>query len=147
VHALFLAEGDRFVATAAFHVFEMYSAHVGGQSVRTVWSAPRIEYERVNAKGTLRGVAGSASLKERTLTLTVVNPHVSQPLEAEIGVRGAAAATVSATTITASDVHVHHTFQRPGAVRARSEPAQPMRAGVMVYTFAPASVTRLTIGI
>ena len=39
LHSLFLAHEDRFLATPTFDVFEMYGAHVGGQAVRTVFSA------------------------------------------------------------------------------------------------------------
>ena len=42
LQSLFLADGDRFVTTPTFHVFEAYGAHVGGQSVRTLVSAPSI---------------------------------------------------------------------------------------------------------
>jgi hypothetical protein len=45
LHSLFLAHEDRFVATPTFAVFEMYGAHVGGDAVRTVCSAPRISYQ------------------------------------------------------------------------------------------------------
>ena len=34
LHSLFLADGDRFVATPNFHVFEMYRPHHGAKSVR-----------------------------------------------------------------------------------------------------------------
>jgi alpha-N-arabinofuranosidase len=147
LHSLFLADGDRFVPTPTFHVFQLYKPHVGGQAVRTVWSAPPIGYTRVNAEGSLRGVAGSASLHDRTLTLTVVNPHISEPLTAEIGVRGRSDGNVTAMTIAEADVHAHNTFDRPEAVRPRAVPAQPMRAGVIVHSFAPASVTRLTVAL
>jgi alpha-N-arabinofuranosidase len=58
--------------------------------VRTVFSAPRIQYQRVNSTGSLWGLAGSASVKDKTLTLTVGNPHVSELRSVEIAVRGAA---------------------------------------------------------
>ena len=145
LQSLFLADGDSIVATPTFHVFELYGAHVGGQSVRTVWSAPPIAYERVNAKGSLRGVAGSASVNGRTITLTVVNPHAAQPLTAEIGVRAVSVADVRAVTMAAAELHAHNTFASPEAVRPQVERADSMRGGVLVHTFRPASVTRLTL--
>jgi alpha-N-arabinofuranosidase len=90
LQSLFLAHEDRFVATPTFHVFEMYAAHVGGQSVRTAAAAPRISYARVNDQGSFWGLEGSASIKDKRLTLTVVNPHVSEARETEIAIRGAA---------------------------------------------------------
>ena len=35
LQSLFLADGDKFVTTPTYHVFDLYGAHVGGQSVRT----------------------------------------------------------------------------------------------------------------
>src|SRR6185295_14458515 len=46
IHSLFLAYEDKFVATPNYHVFEMYAAHQGGQSVRTLFSAPAVAFQR-----------------------------------------------------------------------------------------------------
>jgi alpha-L-arabinofuranosidase len=145
LQSLFLADEDRFVTTPVFHVFEMYGAHVGGRAVRTVFAAPRLSYERVKDKGSLWGLAGSASVKDRTLTLTVVNPHVSEARETEIAVLGAAAGSARAMTIAAPDIHAHNTFERPKEVAPREDRVDAPRSGVLTYRFPPASVTRLTI--
>ena len=145
LQSLFLADGDRFVATPTFHVFEMYGAHAGGQSVRTVFSAPRLSYPRVTDTGSFWGLGGSASVQARTLTLTVVNPHLSEAREAEIVVRGGRAAGARVTTIAAGDVHAHNTFDRPTAVVPMAGAPLTLRDGVAVHRFPPASVTRLTI--
>jgi alpha-L-arabinofuranosidase len=145
LQSLFLADEDRFVATPVFHVFETYGAHVGGRAVRTVFSAPRISYERVNTRGSIWGLAGSATLKDRTLTLTVVNPHVSQPMTTEIAVLGAAPAAATAKVLAAPDIHAHNTFDRPDTVRARDETVGPVRSGVLTHVLPAASVTRLTL--
>jgi alpha-L-arabinofuranosidase len=145
LHSLFLAHEDRFLATPTFHVFETYGAHAGGQAVRSIFSAPRTPYDRVNAKGSMWTLGGSASIKDRTLTVTVVNTHVAEPREAEIVVRGASPATVRATRIAAEDIHAHNTFARPDAVRPVDVPVTAPGKGVIVHTFPAASVTRLTI--
>jgi alpha-N-arabinofuranosidase len=145
LQSLFLADEDRFVATPVFHVFEMYGAHVGGRAVRAEFSAPRISYERVKDKGSLWGLAGSASVKDKTLTLTVVNPHVSEPRETEIAVRGAAIAAARATTLTAPDIHAHNTFDRPRDVQPREDKTGAAQGGVLVHRFPPASVTRVSL--
>ncbi len=145
LHSLFLAHEDRFVATPAFHVFETYGAHVGGRSVRTTCSAPRISYDRVNGKGSVWGLAGSASVKDKTLTVTAVNPHVTEPREAEIAVRGASIAGARAVTIADPDIHAHNTFDRPDAVKPRPDTVAVARGASLTYRFPPASVTRLTL--
>ncbi|HKC13908.1 MAG TPA: alpha-L-arabinofuranosidase C-terminal domain-containing protein, partial [Vicinamibacteria bacterium] len=83
--------------------------------------------------------------KGQSLTLTVVNPHVSEAREAEIAVRGGAVASVRATTLTADDIHAHNSFDRPRAVEPKESAASPPRDGVVVHRFAPASVSRLTM--
>jgi len=145
LHSLFLAHEDRFVATPNFHVFEMYGAHAGGQSLRTLFSAPGVTYERAAGKGSLWGLAGSASLKDKTLTLTVTNPHVAEPREAEIAVRGAAVASGRATVLAADDIHAHNSFDQPAAVKARDGGPVTVGGGAFVHRFPPASVTRLTL--
>ncbi|HEV7499929.1 MAG TPA: alpha-L-arabinofuranosidase C-terminal domain-containing protein [Vicinamibacteria bacterium] len=145
LQSLFLADGDRFVATPTFHVFEMYGAHAGGQSVRTVFSAPTVEYDRVAGKGTFWGLGGSASVKGRVLTLTVVNPHATETRETEIAVRGGRAGTARVTTLAADDIHAHNTFERPTAVVPVEGAGLTLRDGIVVHRFPPASVTRLSI--
>jgi alpha-N-arabinofuranosidase len=148
LQSLFLADQERFLVTPTFHVFEMYKPHAGGQSVRSVFSAPRIAYQRVNATGSFWGLAGSASLQDRTLTLTVVNPHVSEPREAQIALQGgtfAASGAPAALTLAAADVHAHNTFDRPNAVEPRADRVGAVQNGVLTHRFPPASVTRVTI--
>ena len=123
----------------------MYGAHVGGRAVRSVFSAPRIGYARVTGPATMWGLGGSASLRDRTLTLTVVNPHISEPSAAEIVVRAATVKTVRAAVIAAADIHAHNTFDRPDTVRQRETPAGPASGATLAHTFPPASVTRLTM--
>ena len=55
LQSLFLANEDRFVTTPTFDVFELYAAHVGGRGVRSVFSAPRVSYARVNGAGLALG--------------------------------------------------------------------------------------------
>ena len=152
LQSLFLAHEDKFLATPTFDVFEMYGAHVGGESVRAVFSAPRIQYQRVNATGSIWGLAGSASIKDRTLTVTLVNPHVSEPRSVEIAVRGAAAASAEAVVLRAPDVtggergHSRAQHIRTAARRQpRPQKVDAPKAGMLVHELSPASVTRLTL--
>jgi alpha-N-arabinofuranosidase len=147
LHSLFLATEDRFLATPTFDVFEMYGAHVGGQAVRATFSAPRITYQRVNGAGSFWGLAGSASVKDKTLTLTVVNPHVSEKRPVEIAIRGASPAAAKALVLAAPDIHAHNTFDQPRNVRPRDQPVDPPRDGLLAVDLQPASVTRFTMAL
>jgi len=144
LQSLFLAHEDKFVLTPTFHVFEMYGAHQGSQSLRTIFSAPRSAYTRNGQPATVRGLSGSASLRDRTMILTITNPDVSQTREAEIAIRGATIKAIKATTLSAGDIHDHNSFDNPRRVEPKDE-AVAVKSGTLVYRFAPASVTRLQI--
>ena len=88
LQSLFLAHEDKFCVTPTYHVFDMFSAHQGANSVRTVFAAPSTTYSRNGTPTTVRGLNGSASLNGNVLTLTVTNPSMDQPREAEIAFRG-----------------------------------------------------------
>jgi alpha-N-arabinofuranosidase len=145
IHSLFLADGDRFVRTPSYHVFAMYAPHQGAGAVRTVISAPSVRW--TNAEKAAReiwGLNGSASLADRRLTLTVTNPHLGEPRETEIAVRGGTMRAVRATSLTARDPHEVNTFERPDAIAPRQADVA-VRGAPLVYTFPPASVTKLEI--
>ena len=77
LNSLYLAHEDKFCVTPVGHVFAMYAAHQGGQCLRTIFSAPAVNYDRDGKPASFWGLNGSASLHDKELVLTVVNPHVS----------------------------------------------------------------------
>jgi alpha-N-arabinofuranosidase len=144
LNALFLAHQDRFVVTPNFHVFDLYAAHQGAQAVRAEFAAPDVAYDRDGKLAYFWGLKGSASLKDRSLVLTVVNPHLTQARQTEIAVRGGSVGSVVAVGLAESDVHAHNAFAQPDAVRPRNMAVAAARGGVVHFTFPPASVVRLS---
>jgi alpha-N-arabinofuranosidase len=151
INTLFLAVEDRFVATPIFHVFDMYKSHQGGRSLRLVCDAPEISVGpngvRPAGEGAgkrLWGLAGSASLHGKTLVVTVVNSHVSDPRTAEVSLRGGMAKSAHATVLAEPDIHAHNDFDHPNAVTPKGEPAS-VSGSRFSWTFKPASVTKLEI--
>jgi alpha-N-arabinofuranosidase len=146
LQGLFLAHEDKFAVTPTYHVFEMYAAHQGAESLRTIFSAPRPSYTRNGQPASIRGLSGSASLQGKEIVLTVTNPDHSQAREAEIAVRGATIKAVGVTTLTSSDVHAYNSFDNPRRIEPKQGQVTP-KSGTLVYDFAPASVTRLQISL
>jgi alpha-N-arabinofuranosidase len=144
INAVFAAQGDKFITTTVFNVFEMYAAHQGGTALRTEFSAPEARYEHEGKPGVFWGLKGSASLKGKTLTLTAVNPDVSQPRETEIVLRGAKAASATAIVLAASDIHAHNTFDHPDQVTTRSAEVG-LHPNSLSFTFPPASVVKIEV--
>jgi alpha-N-arabinofuranosidase len=144
LNSLYLAHEDKFVVTPVGHVFAMYAAHQGGQGLRTIFSAPAIQYDRDGKPASFWGLKGSASVRDKELTLTVVNPNVSNPCEAEIALRGAGLKSGSATTLTNSDIHAHNTFDQKQVVVPETKTVE-INGRTLVHTFPPASVTKLAL--
>ena len=142
LHSLFIAHEDKFIVTPTYYVFEMYAAHQGAQSVRTNISSSRLSYTRNGKPATMPGLNGSASLRDRTLTLTVTNPDPNAARETEINLHGAAIKEARITTLTAKDIHAHNSFDNPRAIEPQPSQAT-LKGGALVYNFAPASVTKL----
>ena len=145
IQSLFLAHEDQFVVTPTYHVFAMYAPHQGARAVRTLVTAPPLSW--IDGQGRthpLWGLNGSASVANGRLIVTVTNPHLREPREAEVAVRGAAIRSVRATTLAAREIHDHNTFDQPQNVVPRSADVAA-RGSPFPYRFPAASVTQLEI--
>jgi alpha-N-arabinofuranosidase len=143
LQSLFLAHEDKFCVTPTYHVFDLYSAHQGARSVRTVVAAPQTTYSRNGQSASFRGLNGSASVKGNQLTLTVTNPWMDQAQEAEIVIRGGTPRAVTAMLLAETDAHAHNSFEAPRAVEPKTA-AVTLKGTGAVFQFPPASVARLT---
>ncbi len=144
LQSLFIAHEDKFVLTPTYHVFDLYSVHQNARAVRTVFSSPPLDYTRNGQPATMRGLAGSASLRGRQLVLTVTNPGLKGVRETEIVVRGATIRSVGAITLAAGDIHTHNSFDDPHRIEPKPV-AVAQNGNLIVHRFAAASVTRLDI--
>jgi alpha-L-arabinofuranosidase len=144
LNSLYLAHEDQFVVTPVGRVFELYAAHQGGQSLRTVFTAPEVKYDRDGTPATFWGLQGSASLHNKTLVITAVNPHVTQSRETEITLRGATPGSAKMTILTAPTIQSHNTFAQPNAVVPREGEAKTTASSV-IATIPPASVVAIHV--
>jgi alpha-N-arabinofuranosidase len=142
LNSLYLGHEDKFVITPVGHVLGMYAGHQGGQGVRTMFAAPSVNYDRDGKAASFWGLRGSASVKNKTLFLTVVNPHVSEPRETEVVIRGASVRAGQVTTLTHSDIHAHNTFDRRDVVIPQT---RELKINGPVIHFPPASVVAVTL--
>lgn len=149
IQSVFLAHEDQFTVTPVYHVFAMYAAHQGAQSVRAEFSAPPVAWtEKDGKRSTLWGLNGSASVRGKVVTLTVTNSSMTEARETEVAVRGGAPVrAVRATTLAAAGVHDVNTFAHPDTVRPSAPRDVAVGASPLVYAFPPASVTKLEIAL
>jgi alpha-N-arabinofuranosidase len=144
LQSLFLAHEDKFCLTPTYHVFDLYSAHQGARSVRTMVASPANQYDRNGKPATMRGLNGSASVNGSQLTLTITNPSIDQPRETEIQVHGGTPKSVAGVTLAVADPHAHNSFEDPRAVEPKTV-AVTLKGAAIVHQFPPASVTKLTV--
>lgn len=143
LHSLFLARQENFVATPNFYVFEMYAAHHHGKSLRTVFNVPAVDNERGKPES-VPALAGSASLHDQRLVLSVVNTHASEPRRGTIRLRGATPRSGKGRVLAADDIHAHNSFEHPDAVLTR-DVSVAAAGSVFNHDFPPASVTLLEL--
>ena len=144
LNSLYLAHEDKFCVTPVGHVFSMYAAHQGGQSLRTEFSCPSIHYDRDGKPASFWGLKGSASLHGKDLVITVVNPSVKDALSAQVNIRGAKASSGEATVLTSTDIHAHNSFEDRTAVTPKTVKVE-ITGGAITFNFPAASVTKLTV--
>jgi len=148
---VFMTQGDKFVASAIYHVFDLYAAHQGGQFIPTHFDAPTISYDwkgtpswyEIQSKA-LNSLSGSASLKGKTLTLTVVNPHVSESREARINLGDARARSAQMTVMRHEEIHAQNTFDHPNVLKP-IELALKVQGSSFITEFTAASINRLSL--
>ncbi len=144
LNSLYLAHENKFVITPVGHVFELYAAHQGGNAVRTTFSSPLLHYDRDGKDATFWGLQGSASVRGKELTITAVNPSVTESRLAEISLRGASARDATITWISNSNIHAHNTFDNRDAVVPQTKPLR-VTGGALLVDFPPASVAKVTV--
>lgn len=143
LHALFLAVEDRFTATPNYHVFRMYAPHKGATAIRALFAAPGLPSKMPGGTNSLRTLAGSASIQGNRLVITAVNSHATEQCSAEIVVRGRKIVPEGrATVLSSPDLRAHNSFAAPRALEPVVVPLD-LKSGV--YSFRPASVTRLEL--
>jgi len=146
LQSLFLADGDRFIVTPTYHVFAMHAAHQGADAVRTLVSAPRVPHLRDGKPASFWGLNGSASVKDRQVVVTAVNPSASDARETEIVVRGAAIASARATVLTAGVMNAHNSFETPDVVKPAEAPIRVV-GGSAIITLPPMAVGKVEIAL
>jgi alpha-N-arabinofuranosidase len=144
LNSLYLAHEDKFCVTPVGHVFAMYAAHQGGQALRTIFSSPSVNYDRDGKPASFWGLKGSASLHDKELVLTVVNPHIGEVRGTEVGIRGGSLISGTATTLTHSDMRAHNSFTERDVVSPKTSPVD-IKGKTLTYNFPPASVTKLAL--
>ena len=143
LHSLILTAGERMLLTPSYHVFDMYQGHRGGQSLHVDFVAEETSFGVDEQEQHMPVLHGSASLKNGTLTLSVVNIHHDAQVDAEITMDGAVADQISLAQLSHKDLLAHNTFEQPDTLVPLRDTLSILRP--WRHTFPPASVSVFTI--
>ena len=134
LHSLFLAQEDKFVRTPVFDVFEMYRPHRNGRLAEMQVKVDDLSVPLLETTGRLAGIAGSASVNNQAVHVTLTNPSTDNPTRVRLRLSG------SLQVIEAKATVLHHanpaaanTFAAPQEVRP-SALAVDVTAGVLTAT-------------
>ncbi len=150
LQAMILTNEDRMVLTPTYHVYNLYQKHQAGDSLRVLVDSPEISFECGGEKLSLPAVAGSASVKEGSVFLSLTNLHLRESVEVDIFLLssdGIKIKDVKARELTGKDGHDHNSVGNPNAVtpQASKISAGELKGGK--FSLPPHSVTVLEIAL
>ena len=142
LQAMILTEGDKMLVTPTGYVYALYAPHQGGESVRATVETETVMFKRGDKDEVVPVVAGSASLKGRTLFVTLTNAHATAGAQVTVNLLGDATATDANGSILTGEIHAHNAFDQPEAVKPQPF-AIATRGTSLVIELPPASVVAL----
>ena len=103
----------------------MYKPHQGARAVRIAVQAPEVSFRAEGKDRKLFRLAGSASIKGKDLTLTLVHTHATEAAEVSIQLQGvpahdASGTEISQTVLTHEKLSAHNTFENPNEVMPKT---------------------------
>lgn len=131
LQAVILTEGEKMLITPTGHVYEMYAPHQGAQSLRLRVETPEIQFQKTKIlqtswqsalqkgekmEGSIPTVAGSASIRENILFLSLTNSHAREEAEVVVHLLGDARVEGVKAQVLSGEIHAHNTFDSPNHV-------------------------------
>jgi alpha-N-arabinofuranosidase len=146
LQAMILTQGEKMLVTPTGYTYEMYAPHQGGQAVRALFETDVVTFKRGDKEEALPLVAGSASLKGKTLFVTLTNSHASSTAEVQVNLLGGAAAKQVSARILSGEIHAHNTFDQPEALVPQPFPLD-VSGSAFAISLPPASIVAAEISL
>ena len=152
-------DGQKFVLTPTYDVFDLYQPHMEAIALKVAVDSPTFSGKGLtNAFGPPTGeitrdrLSASASLREseKKVCLTLVNQHLSEPLETEIhlaGLEGEGVRGGSLRELTSANVRDENTFDAPRAVGPPTEKQVAYKGNKFVHAVPPHCVQTLLLDV
>jgi len=160
-------QGSKFALTPTYHVFDLYQPHMDAIALKTVVDSPTYTSQMATnippqflamALSQLRGrneitrpyLSASASLNEaqKQICLTLVNQHLTEPLEVEVQISGLESPGVRGGTLrelTSGNVRDENTLDKPDVVRPSPQKQPPLQGSKFTHVVLPHAVHTLVL--
>jgi len=117
IHSLFLAQGDRFVRTPVYYIFEMYRSHMRSQLAQMHIRCDELQVPSRNGTAAMPGLSGSASVRGKTVTVTLTNPSLESTVATRIRLTSGSIVEGRGGILTHPDMTAGNTFDHPDNVK------------------------------
>jgi alpha-N-arabinofuranosidase len=116
LQAMALTQDKKMLVTPTGYVYQMYAPHQGGVSLRCRVETPGVDIKNGEKIGTLPVIAGSASLKGKTLFISLTNAGSDQGENVRVSLLGGGRIENASAEILTGEIHSHNTFDQPEAL-------------------------------
>jgi alpha-N-arabinofuranosidase len=156
-------KGDKFALTPTYHAFDLYQPHMDAMALKTVVDSPTYTVKPLTqlpaqflaflgggGETTRTCLSASASLNEaqKQICVTLVNQHLTEPLEVEIQIPGLESPGVRGGTLrelTSGDVRDENTLDKPDVVRPSAPKQLSVQGNKFTQVVPPHSVQALVL--
>ena len=133
LHSLFLAHEAKYVRTPTYYVFEMYRGHMGANVIPLQIRVEDLTVPVAEGTSKIAGLAGSASIRGKRLTVTLTNPSTDGSIATQIRFAGSAKPNAArAQVLTHRDVAAANIFENPNEVKLSQLPVSVVGNGLSV---------------
>jgi alpha-N-arabinofuranosidase len=119
--AMLLTQNEKCIRTPAYYAFLLMKAHMGKISVKAT-----------PPQGNATELSISASRRDDSLVVTVVNPKADAIVRIRCAVRGRVVSRASGTTLFHHDLNAFNSFDKPDTVVPQKLPVQVRPEGMLV---------------
>ena len=140
LQAVILTEGESMVLTPTYHVFEMYKAHQGGESLQLMDDCVSL------GKGArqIKKVSASASVKDGAVTVTLANLSLEEDEPIRLRLDGKDISGAEARVLTGS-ITDHNTFEEPENVAPAAFEDLKIDGSELEFVLPARSIVALTL--
>ena len=144
LQAMVLTQGEDMLVTPTGYVYQMYAPHQGGQSLHTRLETDMVTFDRGGKPESIPCVAGSVSLKDDRLFLTLTNAHAVESAVLSLHLLGGATVQSASASILTGEIHAYNTFEQPESLVPTAYPLEA-HGSVFSIHLPPASVLAVDI--